>query len=319
MYIDCCSGPWNTVREDLSDTSFSIACGQLRAARAFLQERGRNVEFRCLFIEEKAVPFGRLQQFCDSVDDIEIKPLQGDFTEKVDEILRFIRERPNFFPFFFIDPTGWSPLAISAISPLLRLRPSEVLINFMTSHIKRFLESSSFETKFGPDYMQKVLGLSGQDRDDQAAYSFADEIRRFYPYACTSVVLNPLRNQTHFHLIYGTRHPKGLEKFKEAEKSCFGFMQAVRLDAQHRQNVSGVVQETLFDLTPVQDRYLQGLRTHYLGQAFDAVTLRTSDMMDEREAWKIASRFPLVWKSDLHRWWQARGPREGTVRRQQFD
>jgi hypothetical protein len=94
----------------------------------------------------------------------------------------------------------------------------------MTSHIKRFLESSNVETRFGPDYMRKVMGLSGQDRDDLAAYSFADEIRRFFPYTCTSVVLNPQREQTHFHLIYGTRHPKGLQKFKEAEKSCYGLM-----------------------------------------------------------------------------------------------
>ena len=248
VYVDCCSGPWNTATDDLSDTSFSIACEGLRAAREFLRSRNRTVEFRCLFIEEEALASARLQQFCDSIDDIEIKPLQGDFTKKVDDILKFIGERRNSFPFFFIDPTGWSPLAITAIRPLLQRRPSEVLINFMTSHIKRFLESSSFETKFGPDYMQKVLGLSGQDRDDRAAYSFADEIRKFYPYTCTSVVLNPLRNQTHFHLIYGTRHPKGLEKFKEAEKSCFGFMEAARLDAQHRQE-GEIGQGTLFDLS----------------------------------------------------------------------
>lgn len=315
VYVDCCSGPWKTATDDLSDTSFSIALEQLRSARKFLQERHHDVEFRCLFVEENPLAFARLQEYCDSIKDVEAKPLQGDFTNKIDGILRFIAERPGAFPFFFIDPTGWNPLAIAKIKPLLQSCPSEVLINFMTSHIKRFLESSDFEVKFGPDYMRKVIGLTGQDRDDLAAYSFADEIRKFYPYTCTSVVLNPVRDQTHFHLIYGTRHPKGLEKFKEAEKSCFSFMQDVRLDAQHRQNAPDFAQGTLFDLAPTQDRYLQQLRWHYLRQAFE--TLRGDSegkKVDSEKAWEIASRFPLVWKSDLRDW-----PEVGGLRPRQSD
>lgn len=300
VYVDCCCGPWNTATEDLSDTSFHIALEQLRAARTFLRERGREVEFRCIFVEKDPEAFLQLERFCRSVSDIKVNLLPRDFTEAVADILAFVREQRNSFPFFFIDPTGWSPLAISAITPLLRSRPSEVLINFMTSHIKRFLESSNFEVKFGPDYMRKVMGLTGQERDDQAAYSFADEIRRFYSYTCTSVVLNPLLNRTHFHLIYGTRHPKGLEKFKEAEKSCFGLMQSVRIDAQSRKDFAESKQDVLFDFSPVQDRYLQQLRRHYLAQAFSALNQRAAQRrIDEQQAWSIVSQFPLVWKSDL--------------------
>jgi three-Cys-motif partner protein len=309
VYVDCCSGPWKSATDDLSDTSFSIALDELRTAREFLRKHGHNVEFRCLFAERDGGAFRQLQRFCDSISDIEIRLLPGDFTEKTNDILQFIHARPGSFPFFFIDPTGWSPLAITKIEPLLRTTPSEVLINFMTSHIKRFLESSDFEVKFGPDYMQKIMRQTGQDRDDLAAYSFADEIRKFYAYTSTSVVLNPLRDQTHFHLIYGTRHPKGIEKFKEAEKSCFGFMEAVRLDAQHRRAPDDE-QGVLFELTPTEDKYLQKLRRHYLTQALEVVTSENKrKQLDDEEAWKVASRFPLVWKTDIRAWLDASRPR----------
>ena len=312
VYVDCCSGPWNSTTNDFSDTSFSIATEELRSAREYLATKQRHVEFRCLFIEKELFPYCLLEKYCKSVTDMELIPSRGDFTDKVDEITAFISENKSSFPFFFIDPTGWSPLAITKIAPLLQYRPSEVLINFMTSHIKRFLESApEFEANFGPVYMQKVLGLNGQELDDSAAYAFADEIRKFYRYACTLVVLNPLRDQTHFHLIYGTRHPKGREKFKEAEKSCFGLMQAVRLDAQRRHEGPSLQQE-LFSILPVQDRYVESLRRHYLEQAIAALDSRgRSPRFTEAEAWDIASRFPLVWEADVQRWWGNRSVNRG--------
>jgi hypothetical protein len=144
------------------------------------------------------------------------------------------------------------------------------------------------------------MGLNGQERDDLSAYSFADEIRKFYPFTCTSVVLNPLRDQTHFHLIYGTHNLRGVEKFKEAEKACFGFMEAVRIDAKHRQELSGGQQE-LFDATPQHDRYVQQLRSHYLQQASEAVRKARGQhgTLSNEQAWKIVSQYPLVWKRDM--------------------
>ena len=300
VYVDCCSGPWNTATEDLSDTSFSIAVEELRKARDYFAAKNRNVDFRCLFIEKEAEPFAKLQEFCNSVNGLSVTALQADFTDNLDDIFRFIGARRKTFTFFFIDPTGWSPLALGKIGRLLKHKPSEVLINFMTSHIKRFIESSDLGTAFGPEYMQKVMGLNGQVRDDLAAYSFADEIRRFYPFTCTSVVINPLRDQTHFHLIYGTHNLRGVEKFKEAEKGCFGVMEAVRIDARHRQEALGGQQE-LFDATPQHDRYVQELRSHYLQQAGNALCEARSQhgTISDEEAFKIASQYPLVWKNDL--------------------
>lgn len=56
-YVDCYSGPWGERSADLSDTSFSIAINQLKAAK---RELGRYIRLRCLFIEKDPNAYGKL-------------------------------------------------------------------------------------------------------------------------------------------------------------------------------------------------------------------------------------------------------------------
>jgi three-Cys-motif partner protein len=152
-FVDCCSGPWELATEDYSDSSFCTAVRELRSAREFLHGRGINdAEMRCLFLEKKPVPFAKLERFCGSITDMEVKPLQGDFTEKISEILTFIREGKKPFTFFFIGPTGWKPVVLlNKIAPLLSCPSSEVLINFMTPFIKRFSGPQRIAENIGAD------------------------------------------------------------------------------------------------------------------------------------------------------------------------
>jgi hypothetical protein len=264
---------------------------------------------RCLFVEKDPGPYSELKNFATGVKDLEIETLQGDFTERVSEIQAYIQKAAGTFPFIFIDPTGWNAVRLPAIAPLLQLRPAEVLINFMTSHVTRFLEEedkdldSLFEGRCRPD----VAALHGQDRDDAIAFTYADGVRRSgrYDYVGTAVVLNPLLDRTHFHLIYATRHPKGISVFKETEKSAAGFMRAARAEAKQRNRVDRSMQGELFDaLTTSGSRYQDELRTRYLSVAKAQLyrDLQGSRRLAYEDAWKIASRFPLVWESDLHHW-----------------
>jgi hypothetical protein len=61
-------------------------------------------------------------------------------------------------------------------------------------------------------------------------------------------VLNPQRDQTHYHLIYGTRHPKGVEVFKQAERNASEFMALARADAQQRQRIDSTQQTEMFSV-----------------------------------------------------------------------
>src|SRR6185437_6255537 len=178
---------------------------------------------------------------CDAVTDMEVKPLPGDFVERIPDILRFVAERPNSFPFFFIDPTGWLPLKIIPLTRMLQSRPCEVLINFMTSHIRRFLEAEGkdFGSIVGQGAMTRIQRLSGHERDDEAAFAYADQVALAgkFPFVCTTLVLNPQRDNTHYHLIYATRHHKGVQEFTAAERSAHTFMATVRGEAQQRHRI----------------------------------------------------------------------------------
>ena len=51
VYVDAFSGPWQTNRPDLADTSFAIAIERLRNAQLGLSERGKNRKIVCILIE----------------------------------------------------------------------------------------------------------------------------------------------------------------------------------------------------------------------------------------------------------------------------
>ena len=312
-FVDCCAGPWETKTEDQSDSSFGIAVRQLRHAREILKTEGYTVSFRGLFIEKDPAAYAELETFCKTVIDIEVKSLQGDFVELIPRILRFVNERPNSFPFFFIDPKGWAPLKIRPLTPLLKRTPGEVLINFMTSFICRFLqdEDKDFGELISPRALEKMEGLTGQDRYDAAAFAYADEVARAgdFDYMCTTLILKPQMDQTYYHLIYGTRHPKGVEVFKQAERDASGLMSLARADVQQRRQEESTGQHELFSVENCgagQDHYLLGLRSRYLREARETVEQLFIMSRDRRvpydDAWKIACRFPFVYESDLHDW-----------------
>ena len=305
-YIDCCAGPWQSRAENFADTSFGGAIRSLENAKRILAESGHAPKISCLFIEQDASAYAKLEKFCEAVTEIEAQPLQGNFTEKISDIKKFLQKHQRPFPFFFIDPTGWKPIRISAITPLLQITPGEVLINFMTSHIRRFLrlENLDFDALLGLGHSLEIAELHGQERDEAAVFAYASEVKKAgrFQYICTTVVPNPLKQQAHFHLIYGTRDWRGVEKFKEAEKRALRFAGHLRNQARERERERRTSQPAFqFDSTDEgQERYLDTLRTRFLQLANE----RILQELDTRESTygflrALYLRRPLVWESDL--------------------
>lgn len=195
--------------------------------------------------------------------------------------------------------------------PVMELNVLQSDDNFMTPFIKRFSGPQRIAENIGTDYMRKVAGLSGQELDDAAPMSFADELRNkhFYRYTCTSVVLHPTERRTHYHLIYGTRNIAGVNKFTEAEKRCFPLMQTARLGARRRETGAELQPYFSTDFEPTEDQYCLQLKQHYANSALAAIQAqRKSRPLAEEDVWEIASRFPLVWKSDVRQWLNTNKP-----------
>jgi three-Cys-motif partner protein len=320
-YVDCFSGPWNARSEKFEDSSFAIALKELLKARDALAKQGKNVQLRCFFLEKNRAAYSKLLEFAGSVTDAKIETRNATLEESIADITDFVhRGGTKAFPFVFIDPTGWTGFEMETIAPLLRLNPGEVLINFMTGHIRRFLDSpqeetqESFKRLFGSGlFRSKVQGLAQLEREDAAVEEYARNAKLVggFKFACNAIVLHPEIDRTHFNLIYLTRNLKGIEVFKNAEKKAMEVQESARAEAQQRGRVARLGQPELFGSKELpHSTYYESLRQRYLAKARELVlqALESKRRLLYDDAWKLALSKPMSWESDLKQWieqWKA--------------
>ena len=165
-YVDGFSGPWQTKKQNLSDSSFMIAISVLQdAQKQYLDRIGIRRRIRCFFSETDPEAFAQLQAavapFHKPHEGFEIKTYCGRFVDAVREIQTFIG---NSFPLVFIDPTGWTGYPLDKIKALFARPKCEVLINFMYAFVSRFVSSGQEDTIASLD---PILGGPGwHDRLD---------------------------------------------------------------------------------------------------------------------------------------------------------
>jgi len=318
-YVDCFSGPWNARSDKFEDSSFAIGLKELRNARdALAKQRGRNVRLRCFFLEKDRAAYAKLKEFADGVTDARIETRNAPLEESILEITNFVRSGgAKAFSFVFIDPTGWTGFEMETITPLLRLDPGEVLINFMMGHIRRFLDSPQEETQdsfrrlFGSgSFRAKVEGLAKLDREDAAIEEYARNAKSVggFSFGCNAIVLHPEKDRTHFNLIYLTRNPKGIEVFKDAEKKAMEVQETARAEAQQRKRVAHKGQSELFGSKIFHDSaHYESLRDRYLQKARSLVlrALESKRRLLYDDAWMLALSEPMSWESDLKDWIEA--------------
>ncbi len=321
-YVDGFSGPWNAKSDKMEDTSFCIALTKLRQARAKLKQRAKQLRLRCYFIEANPAAYAKLKAFAELPEngDVEIVTRNSEFEDSISDVLAFVRKDLGTFPFFFIDPTGWTGFAMKTIRPILQLNPSEALVNFMTGHIRRFIEApeqirqDEFRDLFGSDEFRELPpALFGQEREDWIVQAYMECIKQTgaFKFVCAAIVLKPEIDATHFHLIYATRHQKGVEAFKRTERKAMEVQEKLRAEAQQRNRESRDGQGELFGATVLaKTSHYDSLRDRYLGAAQSLVQSRlTKDgSLDYDQAWIMTQLHPLVWISDLKEWietWKA--------------
>jgi three-Cys-motif partner protein len=326
-YIDCFSGPWNLQSQDFQDSSFAIAIDQLKRAKATLAEKGKQLALRCMFLEKDPQAFAKLETFIRQVQGVETKTKNESLERSTPDILTFVRDGGRgTFPFIFIDPTGWTGFAMDLIAPLLRLHPGEVLINFMTDYIRRFVDhpdqqtQQSFADLFGSgEFKDRLQGLDDrQDREDALLQAYAANVKLTggYSHSCAATVLYPGVDRTFFHLIYATRNRKGVEVFKDVERRAMKLMEQTRAEAKQRARIQKSNQPELFPAEEMpQSRPIDHLRHRNLATAERRVLeeLKSRNRLPYEDAWDLALAFPLVWESDVKAWIEA-WRRAGTLR-----
>jgi len=316
IYVDGFSGPWNVQSESLEDASFSIALKQLRNARDTVKKIfNKELKIRCVFLEKKPGPFARLKRFAEEQKDANITVLNVEFAQAIPHLVMLIKSAGGgYFPFIFIDPTGWKGFAMQTITPLLRLEPSEILVNFMTGFIMRFAEDrreeigASFEGLFGDAaFRNRLRGLDGREREDALVFEYARRIGEMggFPFVPVAVVPHPTKNRTHFHLVYATRNIKGLEVFKGAERRALSMLGEIRADAKRREREQRTNQPEFLTGSEAPDvGYVNDLAAHYGRLARESVhsLIREERELSFDEAYAVGMRYPTIQLQALRQW-----------------
>jgi three-Cys-motif partner protein len=229
VFVDGFAGPWRGANEKFEDTSFGIALNALRRAKASWEER-RDVRMSAFLVERDADAYKQLAQIPARYRDVSIKTYSADFLVVLPAILRDI---PNdAFAFFLIDPKGWR-IRLDTLAPMLARPKSEVIFNFMFDFINRAANIKDSIVVSGLDELiplgdwrtklekgERTSGaLTPEQRKTILADAFAESLSQLgkYKYVAETTVLRPLKDRPLYCLFYATRHPIGIEVFRDCQ------------------------------------------------------------------------------------------------------
>ncbi len=216
---------------------------------------GKRVSFHTLFIEKEKTAFQELQHHLAGIQehDISTTAFQGDFFELRGSILQWCG--PADFTFFFIDPKGWkNVIEIGTLAPLLRRANSEFLINFMYDFVLRTHTQDSFADDIRAIFgeIPDTAGLTPLEKEKCLVGLYLKRLREIMPArggkprAVPVPILKGTVDRTLYHLIYLTRHPKGVTVFMEASERSDFVQRRTRAQAKQEKRESRSRQLELF-------------------------------------------------------------------------
>jgi three-Cys-motif partner protein len=230
VYVDGFAGPWQSANEGFEDTSFGIALNALRQAKASWKST-REVRMSAYLVERDPKAYAQLARVPEQYPDLSVKTYQDDFLAALPNILKDIPR--DAFAFFFIDPKGWR-IPLKSLESLLAQRNSEVIFNFMFDFINRAASMKDDAVVRGldelmpyGDFRKKLAelerthpnGLAPEQRKAILVEAFGKSLSRLgkYEYVAETSILRPLKDRTLYCLFYASRHPKGIEVFRDCQ------------------------------------------------------------------------------------------------------
>jgi three-Cys-motif partner protein len=265
VYVDGFAGPWQSANESFQDTSFGIALRALRQAKATWKAAGRDVKKSAYLVEQDAEAYAQLAEILRRYPDIEIKTYPGDFLTVLPTIIADIPAQA--FSFFFVDPRGWR-FRLHDLAVMLQRPKSEVIFNFMFDFINRAVSISNPALTKGLDELiphgdwRKKLeeaeqrGATSDDRKTILVDAFSESLAKIgnYKYVAETTVLKPLSDRPLYCLCYATRHPKGIEVFRDCQLQALHEQAKTRAatKVKHAESVSGQreIFESLHEMAP---------------------------------------------------------------------
>lgn len=146
----------------------------------------------------------------------------GEFAEIITRILDDIdRQSMTIAPTFtFVDPFGYSGFPMTVLDRLMKQNATELLITFMASRIRRFLDpmhENAMDHLYCSTDWRKARGMNGKAQIDFLLQLYIECLKSRTPAKhVMSFEMADNNGNTIYHLIFATKHPKGCDVMKEA-------------------------------------------------------------------------------------------------------
>ncbi len=244
--------------------------------KAFLEHEQREritADLVFLFIEVRQDRVDHLRGLVDELDlpaNVHVDIRQGYFEDVFGEIVDEIEERGSALAptFAFVDPFGYKDATMELSDRFLRFYGCEVLIYVPLPSIYRFVGApnapeQALDGFFGDPRWRDAGDLEGDERWAFLHDLFRDQLRDAGRVKYVRSFEIKGKGFSGYHLFFGSSHPRGLEKMKEAMWSVD------RVEGQRFADSTDLDQEVLFDPVEVDTGpLLQALRARFGTEPF---------------------------------------------------
>ncbi len=223
IYVDLFAGPWKERTEDLSDTAFAIAIESMRDLQSVWKSLGRSVKMTAHLVDSNSEAIAKQRRLIDRYPEIVVHQHHDKAEVALPEILRLIPEAA--FCFAFIDPKGVPD--IRKFQALISRQHTEVFLNFMFQFANRFAATEQMRTlewltveDERDAFRKKISKLSGKEREDALTDKARSALAKMgeYRFAPAITVDEEDVDRCLYKLIYLSRHPKGIQVFRDAQR-----------------------------------------------------------------------------------------------------
>lgn len=183
-------------------------------------------EIRFLFIESRIDRAEKLEEvieetFPDLPDSIKYEVISGEFEKTLGKGLDELEKRGSRLApcFAFIDPFGYTGFSMKLLEKLLSHERCEVFITFMSGFVKRFLDEGkgeALDNLFGTIEWRAIKDIE-EYRDQPLLDLYLRQLKK----NCDVKYIRSFKmigehNQVIYHLIFCTKHIRGLDLMKRA-------------------------------------------------------------------------------------------------------
>ncbi len=175
---------------------------------------------------------------------------EGHFDQEINKFIDNLEKtKRDLYPtFFLIDPFGFK-IKISTLERILKLKNTEVVINFMYNAIQRFCNKKELEKVcnelFGCEEWKKYASTHTYEKEIALVKIFRDQCKKFTKFVYPFKLNFPEKDMPYYYLFHLCNHHKGCIVMKDvfAKRNNGGF--------EYR---GESVSATLFDSLPAHQR-----------------------------------------------------------------